>query len=192
MPQSARQTANDEQAFLNRERQRRKFRPTEVRLLFVAESPPAGGTFFYAADSNLYRYMRESFERAFGSRWSDEKYDFLDFFRKHGCYLDDLCLNPVNSLSDPDRRERQTTAIEGLANRLNENRPQLLIVIKKDIATHVNQACKTAGLEIRAAHVLPFPTMGWQPRFVSELTDILRSERVLKVLKISGLPARGG
>ena len=192
MTGSAYQTADDKQACPNRERQRSGFRPTVVRVLFVAESPPAGGTFFYDANSNLYRVMRESFEGAFGKRWSDEKRGFLDFFRNHGCYLDDLCLDPVNKLSSADRREHHRAAIESLANRLKENRPQLLTVIKKDIAKHVDQACKMTGLDINIDYVLRFPTMGWQPSFVRELTDILRSERVLRLLEIGTLPARAG
>jgi hypothetical protein len=38
---------------------RQSYRPQQVRVLFVGESPPAGGTFFYRANSNL-RVLRVS------------------------------------------------------------------------------------------------------------------------------------
>ena len=47
---------------------RRRYRPETVRALFVGESPPAGGTFFYAANSNLYRFTEQAFRAALGQK----------------------------------------------------------------------------------------------------------------------------
>src|SRR5688572_24876523 len=49
-----------------RERLRQAYRPEDVPLLFVGESAPAGGTFFYQADSNLFSAIHEACVRAFG------------------------------------------------------------------------------------------------------------------------------
>lgn len=43
---------------MNVEELRRKYRPDKVLALFVGESAPAGGTFFYAGNSQMYRYVR--------------------------------------------------------------------------------------------------------------------------------------
>lgn len=43
------------------ERQRRRYKPKEVRVLFIGESPPEGGTFFYLANSKLYRHTKSRF-----------------------------------------------------------------------------------------------------------------------------------
>jgi hypothetical protein len=64
------------------------YRPPEVRVLFVGESPPAGGTFFYAADSGLYRATRDAFYEAIPEARSGK---FLERFAAYGCYLEDLC-----------------------------------------------------------------------------------------------------
>lgn len=82
---------------------RRRYLPKEVRVLFVGESPPSGGTFFYAANSNLYFATQEAFVAASSAL---EGKDFLEEFRRMGCHLDDLCLEPVNHLDarDPARR----------------------------------------------------------------------------------------
>jgi hypothetical protein len=46
------------------ERARRRCRPVDVRVLFIGESPPSGGTFFYFANSALYVATKEPFEAA--------------------------------------------------------------------------------------------------------------------------------
>src|SRR5687767_7532298 len=49
-----------------REQLRLRYRPRDVQLLFVGESKPASGTFFYQADSHLYRAVREACLRSYG------------------------------------------------------------------------------------------------------------------------------
>lgn len=41
---------------------RESFRPADVKILFIGESPPAGGALFYAANSNLFRYTNAAFQ----------------------------------------------------------------------------------------------------------------------------------
>jgi len=43
---------------------RARYCPDVVRVLFVGESSPAGGTFFYAANSKLYFATKHAFEQA--------------------------------------------------------------------------------------------------------------------------------
>src|SRR6202789_3451182 len=85
-----------------RERLRGKYRPIKVRILFVGESPPASGRFFYHADSGLYRAIREAFVKAFPNL---READFLKLFRNLGCYLLDLCDRPVDHLQPRSRRK---------------------------------------------------------------------------------------
>ena len=77
------------------EKLRRSFRPHRITTLFVGESPPQGGTFFYRGDSVLYHKMRE----ALGA-----SADFLAEFKAKGCYLDDLVLYPINKMKEPMRK----------------------------------------------------------------------------------------
>lgn len=67
------------QAQAARERLRRGYRPARVRILFVGESPPASGPFFYQADSGLYRAVRQTFLSAFPELKSAES---LEWFRR--------------------------------------------------------------------------------------------------------------
>jgi hypothetical protein len=170
------------------ETRRSEFRPPgKVCLLFVAESRPAGGTFFYNADSNLYRYTLRVFENAFGKRWEAGDY-FLNFFRDHGCYLDDLCAEPVNDLKKDEvakRREHHEAGVGALSKRIRLYSPHVLITIKKDIAKHVRKAAQLAGFDNIPHYALPFPAMHWQSIFARQLTEILSLEPVRKCMKIS-------
>lgn len=57
---------------------RNKYRPKEITLLFIGESPPSGGTFFYNGNSILFQYTREAFEN-FYNRTFQSYGAFLDF-----------------------------------------------------------------------------------------------------------------
>src|SRR5258708_15513474 len=91
----------DAKASVARERLRKRYRPDRVRILFVGESPPASGRFFYQADSGLYRAVRDTFLTAFPPL---QKTAFLDSFRSLGCYLVDLCGEPVDKMLRHARR----------------------------------------------------------------------------------------
>jgi hypothetical protein len=76
------------------EETRRQFLPEDVRILLIGESAPANGTFFYKANSKLYDATKEAFRLAVPKLVRGP--NFLDRFMALGCYLDDLCLTPVN------------------------------------------------------------------------------------------------
>lgn len=58
--------------------------PDQLRVLVIGESPPAGGRFFYLADSGLYQATWRAFAQAVPAvRRTD---DFLAVFEAMGCY----------------------------------------------------------------------------------------------------------
>ena len=72
---------------------RERFKPENIKVLFIAESPPQNDTFFYSEKSGFYTYTKQIFNELF----EDEikKADkFLHFFQNKGCFLDDLCHDP--------------------------------------------------------------------------------------------------
>src|SRR4029079_4292792 len=71
-------------AHTNLEHLRRRYLPTDIRLLFIGESPPASGRFFYCRDSGLYRAIRDAF-RILDPSITDD--GFLGIFQAAGCYL---------------------------------------------------------------------------------------------------------
>ena len=161
---------------------RARFKPEPIRVLFVGESPPAGGTFFYNANSNLYRYTEEAFAAAFGRQFGSGE-EFLKFFAGLGCYLDDLCTVPVNHLDKGERELQRTAGIASLSARLRATSPQAVVVVMKAIEPHVQQAADQTGLGQIPVFALPFPALGNQRKYVAGLAETLRDPRIQSALK---------
>src|SRR5215510_3842713 len=139
----------------SRERLRRQYRPRRLRILFVGEAPPASGRFFYHADSGLYRAIRDTFEAALPSLRSADD-DFLESFRRLGCYLVDLCGTPVDRMDARLRRDICVTGEARLARMLRQLRPKIVVVLVRSIASNVRRAETAAGWS--GVHLeLPYP-----------------------------------
>jgi hypothetical protein len=132
---------------------RASFRPRKVRLLFVGESPPASGRFFYRRDSGLYRAMRDAFSIA-DPTVDDE--NFLKRFQDAGCYLIDLCGDPVDNLAPPARRAACEAGERRLAGTIEELRPGTIATLVRSIEANVKKAAARAAWDGPFLH-LPYP-----------------------------------
>jgi hypothetical protein len=136
-----------------REQLRQRYQPGRVRVLFVGESPPASGRFFYRGDSGLYRAMRDAFQ-AVDPSISGES--FLETFRDTSCYLIDLCSEPVDRL---DAKSRRAACVEGespLAKAVTRLHPVVIATVVRSIESNVIRAAARAnwnGLMVQ----LPYP-----------------------------------
>jgi hypothetical protein len=155
-------------------------RPAEVRVLFIAESPPAGGTFFYRANSKLYYATREAFETAVPALRREE--GFLDAFKQLGCYLDDLSPRPVNRLdmNDPERRQARRDGVAPLARRMRRWSPRAAVVVMKAIVPQADEALARAGHADVTREALPFPARH-APQYIEQLTNVVRVWRRRRV-----------
>jgi hypothetical protein len=124
-----------------REALRRSFLPKQVRILFVGESPPASGRFFYRADSGLHRAVREVFQAA-DPAIRDE--DFLQTFKKRGCYLIDLCEDPVDQLDPLARRAACRVGEDLLSRRIKRLQPETIVSLVRSIKSHIDRASANA------------------------------------------------
>lgn len=119
--------------------------PEKVRVLFVGESPPASGRNFYAADSGLYRAIRAAFAGhvpGFAEGIANDA--FLSAFRDAGCYLVDLCTEPVDRLPGRDRRLACESAEPGLAEVVDRLQPVSIITVVRSIQPNVTRALAMA------------------------------------------------
>jgi hypothetical protein len=155
-----------------REKLRQSFRPPHIQLLFIGESPPASGRFFYSADSGLYRAMRMAFQTV-GAGIDDE--NFLATFQRRGCYLTDLCHEPVDHLDPDQRRALRTAGEKDLARQLKRLRPAMIAPVLRSIATNVENAASLAGWQGR---IVQFPYPGrWRRHreaFIQALVPIVQ------------------
>ena len=153
------------------EKVRKSFYPDCIATLFVGESAPESGRFFYSSNSSLFHAMK----RAFGYRQA-----FLEDFKKSGFYLDDLVLTPINKLGRRERSRLRQEAIPGLAKRLIEYKPKAVVVVMRAILPMVRKAMRMAGISYEPFCV-PHPAFGNWTRFSNAMTEI-----------IDGLPVADG
>lgn len=147
----------------NFENVRSSYRPARITTLFVGESAPHGGTFFYNQDSGLFREMRKAFG---GSEI------FLEDFKRSGFYLDDLVLEPVNHLQRKDRLSLCRNSVAAFAKRLKSYNPRAVVILLKSIKPMVLHAMREARLPYEP-FCTPYPGMGNQPRFHQAMLAII-------------------
>ncbi|HVH02519.1 MAG TPA: hypothetical protein VM891_06155 [Amaricoccus sp.] len=146
---------------------RSKYKPSKIKVLFIGESAPAGGAFFYAANSNLFRAMKQALSTRLGAAP-----DFLSAFMKAGCYLDDLVLTPVNWHDNAERKRLHRENIPALARRLSQYHPEAIVAVMKAISGPVKEACRQAELTC-PFYCVSFPANGRQSDFRREMTDLI-------------------
>jgi hypothetical protein len=143
---------------------RSDFKPTLITTLFVGESRPKGGTFFYKGDSRLYKAMQKCF--SFGA-------NFLPEFKASGFFLDDLVLYPVNHYETCERTAHRRRAVSSLAKRMTEYRPSAVVALMCAIEPMVREAMIEAGLSKVPLYVTPYPNHGNQMRFKTKMNEII-------------------
>ena len=150
------------------EETRARYRPGRITTLFVGESPPQSGKFFYYGNTALAHHMSSAM-RAAGLVGDGE---FLDTFKSYGCYLYDLVLEPVNRMTWSKRRAACRNAGASLADRIAEYRPLAIVSLLLRIKDIVEAAAISAGSDA-PRYAVPFPSVGQQARFLREMVDIL-------------------
>jgi len=156
----------------DREKLRRVFRLARVQLLFVGEAPPASGRFFYARNSGLYRAMRDAF-RSIDPVIDDE--NFLTVFKASGCYLIDLCPEPVDDLDSKLREPARQGAEKLLTREIAQLQPVMIAPMLRSIGAHVLRSAAHAGWQGEIIH-LPYPGRWYRHRnaFIEALAPTLR------------------
>jgi hypothetical protein len=137
----------------SREGLRRRYKPDRVTMLFIGEAPPLSGRFFYRGDSGLYRAVRDTFLAAFPLLPRDK---FLESFRTLGCYLIDLCGEPVDHLAGNSRTMICRGGEVRLARAVRILSPEVVVTLVRSIRASVERALTEANwLGIRL--YLPYP-----------------------------------
>jgi hypothetical protein len=144
---------------------RARYRPERITTLFVGESAPFSGRFFYYGNSAMSRYMQRAMAL-------DASSDFLEAFKACGWYLDDLVLEPVNRLTKAERKAKWLGAQDSLAQRIAEYQPLAIVTLLRAIKDIVEAAAIAARCDA-PRYAVPFPGNGLQGRFLSEMAHII-------------------
>lgn len=148
---------------------RRSYKPDHVNVLFIGESAPAGGTFFYYGNSSLTKYTAEGFLKAYKVKFSNNL-EFINRYRENNYYLDDLSLIPANHMNRIDRREAWRSSVDSLSLRLKKYSPNAIISIMKAIEPYVKKAMKMAQTGDIPFYSLPFPAFSHHLEYMDKLS----------------------
>jgi len=156
----------------DRETVRRLFRPRRVRLLFVGEAPPHSGRFFYTRNSGLYRAMRDAF-RSLDPTIDEDK--FLAVFKTTGCYLIDLCPEPVDRLDSGSRKAARHAGEASLSQEIALMWPAAIAPVLRSVAENVSRAASNVDWHGQMIH-LPYPGRWYRHRtaFIEALAPTLK------------------
>ena len=168
-------------------RARRKYRPRKVRFLFIAESPPGSGGFFYFGTTigkdHLFRETMKALEfwpQDEPMRRGVDKRSMLGRFQSMGLYLLDTCVFPVDKLRPSERRSAVLSQTPWLINDVIKANPPHIFIVKSSIFKPVSIALREAGLLTRVLNTgpVPFPSHGNQRVYRSMLRRALRKARL--------------
>lgn len=149
---------------------RNQFKPDNVDVLFVGESRPQGGTFFYQSNSALYRETKKAFDEFFR-----EDIFTLNRFKDGECWLYDICEDPVNGLDDHERKKEIHLNIPKLIKTIETLNPKTIIVCKKKFVELEirNSSIMDNFYEGESIFFLPFPGQGNQRTYREGLVKAL-------------------
>ena len=161
-----------------------RFRPARVELLFIAESPPVSGAYFYRLPEWGQRGVRSALfwetVRALGIVPAGpccyaEKERYLAKFRDRGLFIVDAAKCPVNHVGDGTAARMIGRCSRLLRREVQALDPRHIVLIKK--TNHVLlPRLEEWGFSPRllSAEPLAFPVAGNQGRFRAELA-VLRA-----------------
>ena len=147
-----------------------RYRPAQVHVLFVAESPPAApDRHFYfpdvtRADTLWIELMRALYPSDFGETKAERKRkaEWLRRFQADGYWLIEALPVPI----DKQRKERQIR--DNAASVINEIQvagPDNVVLIAASVWQALRDPVIQAGFNLRQMQAIPFPGQGQQRKF---------------------------
>lgn len=153
---------------------RETYKPTVIKCLFLAESPPLSQNgslrFFYNPKEDKYDFLFKAIMDAIFPDFKKEykkgdKEKYLKKFEDKGFYLIDATDKPINKESNKNKQicdnlENKTHEIKTL---ISKNTP--IIIIKKNVFTIFQPKLKKEKIKVLNKEFIPFPSHGNQEKF---------------------------
>ena len=157
---------------------RRQYEPENIRLVIVAESPPASGRYFYNPAGALTEPLFAALMRhlRLSPRTKD---DGLRDFQRRGWVLIDATYEPVNTLTRAGRDsviERDYQLLRDDLGTLIANCSIPLILIKENVCRILEPKLREDGFNVlNGGRVVYFPSTGRQMEFRRQFGAILET-----------------
>jgi hypothetical protein len=161
---------------------RAKYQPPKIKLIFVLESPPESGNYFYDPSGKTTEPLFSAMMKVIGESPATKKEGLTAFARK-GFYLVDATYQPVNKIENDRQRNEAILSdlpelIQDLRNIIG-NRRVKIILVKANICRFLEEPLKTAGFNvINNGTVIPFPSHNHQPNFHKNIKKVIEAVKI--------------
>ena len=165
-------------------RRRRVYKPADIKLIFVAESPPISGKYFYDPKGLPSEPLFMELLRATLKKRYLTKAEGLEAFKKAGYLLVDATYKPLNHNLMLKRKIELGRNLPVLINdlrRLKHGKNVNIILIKANICRLLEEPLLAAGFNvINNGAIVPFPSTGHQVEFRRIVAPLLIKAARLK------------
>ena len=160
---------------------RRRFEPASLKLVIVAESPPASGKYFYNPTGVVSEPLFTALMSQLGYT-PTSKESGLREFQQRGWVLVDATYEPVNALDDQGRDRvivQDYSLLRDDLAAILPDRSVPLILIKANVCRRLERKLKEDGFNVlNNGCVIYFPSTGRQKDFQRQFSAILRSASI--------------
>ena len=151
---------------------REAYRPEGIRIIFVLESPPKSGKYFYNSDGTVREQLFQAMMK-FIKATPSNKQDGLRAFKDQGFIVVDASYSPVNDFKGRARDEAILREYDSLLRDLgvlNPNKDVPLILVKANVCKLLGKRLREAGFQVINNDIsIPFPGSGRQREFQEKL-----------------------
>jgi hypothetical protein len=157
------------------------FKPSNVRLVIVAESPPAAGKYFYNPDGKENEPLFRALMKQLGAEIT-KKANGLRQFKEAGWVLVDATYEPVDKLNETGRKcvilRDYATLCDDLKQLLGTRwREVPLVLVKKNVCQLLEPKLKETRFNVlNKGRDIYFPASGQQRKFHEQFREIVPQE----------------
>jgi hypothetical protein len=161
-------------------RLRAPYLPQHRRIVFVLESPPKSGLYFYNPEGRVSEPLFSAMMKDVIGKIPNSKDEGLCEFAHRGFLLIDATYTPVNH-DHLTLRERNKRILDDLPLLIGELREYVgpktgVVLVKANVCTLLEPILTTRGFPIlNRGRVIPFPSTGQQNRFREAVCEVLGS-----------------
>jgi len=160
-------------AYLN---MRNSYLPKKLKTVFVLESPPISGKYFYNVESRVTEPLFAGMMRLLNFQ-PESKQEGLRHFAEAGYFLVDATYCPVNKLNKTERDAVILQDFDELVSdlmNLETSKTSKIILVKANVCKLLEPKLQEKGFNVwNNGKVIPFPACGQQTKFLHQAQKVL-------------------
>ena len=159
---------------------RNKYKPNNIKLIFLYESPPSNGLYFYDKSGTIGEPLFSAMMRLLDFT-PQNKGEGLKEFCRRGCFLVDATYTPVNEMNNTKRKETILNDYIKLKKDLlsiDKSKRKPIIIAKCTLHDLLYDYLFEDGFNIINSECIPFPSNRNQNRFYHEMKLLLIINRI--------------